>query len=108
MPFSISLYLTAQALSDRFMAMNKLDRKTRAQVLTLLCEGMSIRAITRVTGVGKNTVARLLVDAGIACAAYQDRVLRNLPCKRVQVDEIWSFVYVKHVNLPKAKRAPQD
>ena len=88
--------------------MNKLDRETRAKILTLLCEGMSIRAITRVLGVGKNTVARLLVDAGVACAAYQDRVLRNLPCKRVQVDEIWSFVYAKHINLKNAKAAPRD
>jgi hypothetical protein len=88
--------------------MNKLDRDTRAKILELLCEGMSIRAITRVTGAGKNTVARLLVDAGVACAAYQDRVLRNLPCKRIQVDEIWSFVYAKHMNLKNAKSAPRD
>lgn len=88
--------------------MNKLSRDDRAKILELLCEGMSIRAITRVMGVGKNTVARLLVDAGIACAAYQDRVLRNLPCKRIQVDEIWSFVYAKHANLKYAKSAPRD
>lgn len=86
--------------------MNQLDRKTRAQILTLLCEGMSIRAITRTLGVGKNTVARLLVDAGVACAAYQDRVLRNLPCERVQVDEIWSFVYAKQAHVAGAKAAP--
>lgn len=86
--------------------MNKLDRDTRAKILTLLCEGMSIRAITRTLGVGKNTVARLLVDAGVACAAYQDRVLRNLPCKRVQVDEIWSFVYAKQAHVGSAKAAP--
>jgi IS1 family transposase len=86
--------------------MNKLSREARAQVLQLLCEGMSLRAITRITGAGKNTVARLLVDAGIACAAYQDRVLRNLPCKRLQVDEVHSFVYVKHANVRKAKKAP--
>lgn len=86
--------------------MNKLDRATRAKILTLLCEGMSIRAITRVMGVGKNTVARLLIDAGVACAAYQDRVLRNLPCERVQVDEIWSFVYAKQAHVAGAKRAP--
>ncbi|HVV78558.1 MAG TPA: IS1 family transposase [Pseudolabrys sp.] len=88
--------------------MNKLDRETRAKILTLLCEGMSIRAICRVTGAGKNTVAKLLVDAGVASAAYQDRVLRNLPCKRVQADEIWSFCYTKAANLPNAKKAPRD
>lgn len=88
--------------------MNKLDRKDRAQILQLLCEGMAIRAISRVTGASKNTIAKLLVDAGRASAAYQDRVLRNLPCKLVQVDEIWSFVYAKHMNVPKAKAAPVD
>lgn len=87
--------------------MNKLDRKARAQILHLLCEGQSIRAITRLTGASKNTVAKLLVDAGHACAAYQDKALRNLPCKRVQMDEIWSFVYAKAANVEKAKAAPE-
>lgn len=87
--------------------MNKLSRKDRAQVLHLLCEGQSIRAITRLTGASKNTVAKLLVDAGHACAAYQDKALRNLPCKRVQMDEIWSFVYAKAANVEKAKAAPE-
>jgi IS1 family transposase len=88
--------------------MNKLDKETRAKILHLLCEGSSIRAVTRLTGASKNTVTKLLIDAGVACAAYQDRVLRNLPCQRVQVDEIWSFVYAKRMNLPKAKAAPMD
>lgn len=65
--------------------MNRLDRKARAQILHLLCEGQSIRAVTRLTGCSKNTVAKLLVEAGHACAAYQDKALRNLPCKRVQL-----------------------
>jgi IS1 family transposase len=86
--------------------MNKLDRKTRAQILHLLCEGQSIRAITRLTGCSKNTVAKLLVEAGHACATYQDKTLRNLPCKRVQMDEIWSFVYAKNDNVKKATAAP--
>jgi len=86
--------------------MNKLTRQARAQILHLLCEGQSIRAITRLTGASKNTVARLLVEAGHACAAYQDKVLRKLPCKRVQMDEIWSFVYAKNDNVKKAKAAP--
>jgi IS1 family transposase len=88
--------------------MNKLDRKTRAQILHLLCEGQSIRAVTRLTGSSKNTVAKLLVEAGHACAAYQDKALRNLPCKRVQMDEIWSFVYAKNDNVKKAKNAPPE
>jgi IS1 family transposase len=87
--------------------MNKLDRKTRSQILHLLCEGQSIRAVTRLTGCSKNTVAKLLVEAGHACAAYQDKTLRNLTCKRVQMDEIWSFVYAKAANVKKAKAAPE-
>ncbi|XSC42806.1 IS1 family transposase [Bradyrhizobium sp. RDT10] len=86
--------------------MNKLSRQARAQILHLLCEGQSIRAITRLTDASKNTVAKLLVDAGHACAAYQDQTLRNLPCKRVHMDEIWSFVYAKAGNVEKAKAAP--
>ena len=88
--------------------MNKLSREDRARILHLLCEGSSIRAITRLTGAGKNTVTKLLVDAGRASAAYQDRVLRHLPCKRIQVDEIWSFVRVKHNNMANAKVVPRD
>jgi IS1 family transposase len=88
------------------VSMNRLTRKGRAQILHLLCEGQSIRAITRLTGASKNTVAKLLVDAGHACAAYQDKTLRNLSCKRVQMDEIWSFVYAKAANVEDAKAAP--
>jgi IS1 family transposase len=88
--------------------MNRLTRDERAKVLQLLCEGMAIRAVSRVTGASKNTIAKLLVEAGMACAAYQDRVLRNLPCKRVQVDEIWSFIRVKGGNVAKAKVASAD
>lgn len=84
--------------------MNKLDRAARARILSLMCEGVSIRAITRLTGASKNTVVRLLADVGRACAEYQDNVLRNLPCKRVQLDEIWSFVYTKNDKVPAAKR----
>jgi IS1 family transposase len=89
------------------IGMNKLTRQARAQILHLLCEGQSIRAVTRLTGASKNTVAKLLVSAGHACAAYQDKTLRNLTCKRVQMDEIWSFVYAKASNVEKAKAAPE-
>jgi IS1 family transposase len=88
--------------------MNKLDHEGRCRILHLLCEGSSIRAVTRLTGVSKNTVARLLVDAGRACAEFQDRTLRNLKCSRVQVDEIWSFIYAKNDNVKKAKTAPAN
>src|ERR687883_394841 len=84
--------------------MNKLTTEARAQILHLLCEGNSIRAVTRLTGVSKTTVSKLVVDAGSACAWYQDRVFRNLDCKRVQVDEIWGFVGAKQKNVATAKR----
>ena len=90
------------------VSMNRLTTEKRAQILHLLCEGSSIRAITRVTGVSKNTVAKLLADAGRACSEYQDRAFRNLKCRRVQVDEIWSFVYAKQAHVPKAKAAPDN
>jgi IS1 family transposase len=86
--------------------MKTLDRNTRARVLHLLCEGTSIRAITRLTGVSKTTVLKLVVDAGQACAWYQDRVFQNLTCKRIQVDELWGFVHAKQKNVPSAKQAP--
>lgn len=87
--------------------MNKLSSEERAKILHLLCEGMSIRAVTRLTGASKNTVAKLLNDAGAALGAYQDAVLRDLKCERVQVDEIWSFTYAKQKNVAKAKAAPE-
>jgi IS1 family transposase len=62
---------------------------------------MSIRAISRVTGASKNTIVKLLGDVGEACSKYQDETLRNLPCKRLQVDEIWSFVGMKQRNVPR-------
>src|SRR5439155_25010374 len=80
--------------------MNKLAAERRAQVVRALVEGNSIRSTVRLTGVAKNTVTRLLVDLGAACDAYQDRVLRDLRCKRLECDEIWSFVYAKRKNVP--------
>ncbi len=88
--------------------MNKLDRDARARILHLLCEGNSIRAVTRLTGASKKAVSKLMVDAGQAAAWYQDRVFRNLTCKRIQVDEIWAFVYAKQKNVAGAKKAPAD
>lgn len=87
--------------------MNKLDTKARARILHLLCEGQSIRAITRLTGASKNTVAKLLADAGKACLAYHDANVRNVASKRIQVDEIWSFTYAKQKNVAAAKAAPE-
>lgn len=87
--------------------MNRLSNDDRAKILHLLCEGMSIRAITRLTGASKNTVAKLLVDAGKACAAYHDANVRDVKAARVQVDEIWSFTYAKQKNVATAKEAPE-
>ncbi|MEA3044160.1 MAG: hypothetical protein QOH47_1998 [Sphingomonadales bacterium] len=86
--------------------MNKLTPAERAQILHLLCEGMSIRAITRTTGASKNTVAKLLADAGKACMAYHDEHVWNVDAVQVQVDEIWTFTYAKQRNVPTAKTAP--
>jgi IS1 family transposase len=83
--------------------MNRLDTKTRKQVVASLVEGNSIRATCRMTGVSKNTVAKLLTDLGLVCSIHQDRVMRDLPCERIQCDEIWSFVGMKQKNVPDEK-----
>jgi hypothetical protein len=68
---------------------------------------VSLRAITRLTGISRTTLHKILEDAGRAFSEYQDRVLVNLPCKRVQVDEAWAFCYAKQKNVPTAKAAPE-
>jgi len=88
--------------------MNKLDPVERAHILHLLCEGSSIRAVTRLTGASKVTVTKLLIDAGKACMAFHDATVRDVKAKRVQVDEIWSFTYAKQKNVATAKAAPAD
>jgi IS1 family transposase len=80
-------------------SMNKLGDTERAKIIHLLCEGMSIRAITRLTGVSKTTVSKLVVDAGQAAAWYQDRVFQSLNCERLQIDEVWGFVAAKQKNV---------
>lgn len=90
----------------QFEFMNKLTPEKRTQILHLLCEGMSIRAITRTTGASKNTIAKLLEDTGRICSAYHDANVRAVAAKRVQVDEIWSFTYAKQKNVSAAKSAP--
>ena len=87
--------------------MNKLPPEKRAQALQMMAEGISLRAMTRLTGISRTTLIKLLEDAGQAFSEYQDRALVNLPCKRVQVDEAWAFCYAKQKNVPKAKAAPE-
>jgi len=69
-------------------------------VLRCLVEGNSVRSTVRIAGVAKNTILKLLVDTGKACAEYQNKTLRNLTCKRLQIDEIWCFCYAKQKNVP--------
>ncbi len=85
--------------------MNKLPLAKRAQVLTLLCEGVSMRSIERIVGCSINTVDKLLRDAGDAALAYHDRHVRGVKAHRIQCDEIWSFVHAKAKNAPRSSRA---
>jgi IS1 family transposase len=80
--------------------MNRLSTEKRAQIIGCLVEGNSIRATVRITGAAKNTIVKLLADLGDACAVYQDQALRDLPCKVVEADEIWSYCYAKQKNVP--------
>src|SRR5258708_10960968 len=78
--------------------MNRLDSETRVRVVNCLIEGCSIRATVRMTGVAKKTVTRLLVEVGEVCADFQDRIFRNLQCRRLQLDEMWTWIYCKDRN----------
>jgi len=89
------------------MGMNKLPLHKRTMIISLLVEGMSMRAISRTVGVSINTVTKLLVEAGEACAEYHNENVRNVTASRVQCDEIWSFCYAKKKNVETAKAAPE-
>lgn len=80
--------------------MNRLDNPARSRILAALCEGASISATTRQTGVSKVTILKLLADIGEVCLTYQRAALVALPCKRVQCDEVWSFIHAKEKNVP--------
>lgn len=88
------------------MGMNKLPLAKRTQILAMLCEGSSMRSISRVADVSINTVSKLLAEAGEACLAVHDELVRGVQASRVQCDEIWSFCYAKEKNVAKAKAAP--
>jgi IS1 family transposase len=87
--------------------MNRLTLAKRAQIIQLLCEGSSLRSASRIVDCSIVTVMKLLADVGEACQEYQDKTLRNLSCRRLQLDEIWAFCYAKERNLPTAKAAPE-
>ena len=89
------------------MGMNKLSLEKRRQILAMLCEGSSMRSISRIVDVSINTVSKLLVEAGEACLAIHDETVRNVPASRIQCDEIWSFCYAKAKNVPTATAAPE-
>src|SRR2546423_1209619 len=87
--------------------MNRLSLETCVQILSMLCEGSSMRSVSRVTGVSINTVSKLLIDSGPACAAFHDKTVRGITAKSIQADEIWSFSYAKNKNVKFAKAAPE-
>ena len=87
--------------------MNKLSDSKRAQILEMLVEGMSMRAASRIAKVSINTVTKLMVEAGEACAAYHDEAVRDVEARKVQCDEIWAFCYAKDKNVARAKSAPR-
>jgi IS1 family transposase len=89
------------------MGMNKLPIEKRRQILAMLCEGSSMRSISRIADVSINTVSKLLVEAGEACLTIHDETVRNVKASRIQCDEIWSFCYAKQANVPTAKDAPE-
>ena len=90
------------------MGMNKLPLAKRAQILNLLCEGMSMRAVARIVDVSFNTVAKALIDAGTVCAEMHDEMVQGVKASRVQCDEIWAFNYCKERSVATAKSAPAD
>src|SRR5882757_1824160 len=93
-----------QDRSSIMFIMNRLSLRDRARILHCLVEGNSMRATSRMCDVSINTVTKLLEDAGVACAEFQDQALRGIHSKRVQADEIWSFCYAKEKNVPEDVR----
>jgi IS1 family transposase len=84
--------------------MNRLNKEKRAQIIAALVEGNSMRATARLCAVNVNTVMSLLADVGLACAEYQNRVIRKVTSRRIQCDECWSFCYAKQKNVPADKQ----
>ena len=93
--------------SSYIIRMNKLPLAKRTQIIAMLCEGSSMRSISRIADVSINTVSKLLVEAGEACLAIHDEHVRGVKASRIQCDEIWSFVHAKQKNVASAKAAPE-
>jgi IS1 family transposase len=89
------------------MGMNKLPIEKRRQILAMLCEGSSMRSISRIVDVSINTVSKILVEAGEACLILHDETVQNVKASRIQCDEIWSFCHAKQKNVASAKAAPK-
>lgn len=88
--------------------MNRLFVEKRSQIVSMLCEGMSMRSVSRVADVSINTVSKLLVEAGRYCSKFHDENVRGVKAKRIQCDEVWAFCYAKQKNVEKAKAAPDN
>jgi IS1 family transposase len=101
---SFAFMLDRSSILRHIVAMNKLTTEEKIRVVACLVEGNSLRATTRMTGTHRGAIQKLLVELGKACSEYQDKTFRNLKCKRIQCDEIWSFVYAKDKNLPEEMR----
>jgi len=99
--------LDAKHESSYTVCMNKLPLAKRTQILAMLCEGSSMRSISRIADVSINTVSKLLVEAGEACLAIHDETVRSVKASRIQCDEIWSFCHAKQKNVATAKAAPE-
>src|SRR5579859_2314625 len=93
-------HLIMHGRASIIMYMNKLSVERRAQILSCLCEGNSVRATCRMLDCSKDAVLKLIVDAGTTCAAYHDEHVRGVQAQRVQCDEVWSFCYAKEKNVP--------
>jgi len=100
----MNMLLDTKHKSSYIKGMNKLPLAKRVQILSMLCEGSSMRSISRVCDVSINTVGKILADAGKVCMAFHDEKVRDVRSKRVQVDEIWSFCAAKQKNVPHMKK----
>ena len=103
----LAFRLTLSTEAHIEMGMNQLALAKRVQILNLLCEGMSMRAVARVADVSFNTVAKAMIDAGIVCAEMHDELVHDVKASKVQCDEIWAFNYCKQRTVSTAKAAPE-